>query len=237
MVCRPCQGTGEYRSKDGKRVIGECYRCQGVGRVAITGPLSHRERRLREASNWADFAAAEPELAKYMIDASPDFPFAARMREAIERFGTMSPRQLEAMRNSHRIQRGKDADVAIATVSAALNTAHGRGLLRPILRLGQFRFARAPDSGKNPGHVYITTNDSEEVWLGKVAANGVFVRTPACTDQLMVEIQKVASTPAESALEYGRMTGACSACGRRLSDPESVSRAIGPTCYEKFFGP
>jgi hypothetical protein len=33
--------------------------------------------------------------------------------------------------------------------------------------------------------------------------------------------------------EYGRMSGSCCACGRRLDVPESVERGIGPVCAKK----
>jgi hypothetical protein len=33
---------------------------------------------------------------------------------------------------------------------------------------------------------------------------------------------------------YGRETGTCGACGRLLTDPDSVARGIGPVCAAKF---
>lgn len=38
----------------------------------------------------------------------------------------------------------------------------------------------------------------------------------------------------EEAQEYGRQTGTCMVCSRRLSDPESVARGIGPVCARRF---
>lgn len=37
--------------------------------------------------------------------------------------------------------------------------------------------------------------------------------------------------PLAQAQEWGRMTATCVICGRRLDDPESVDRGIGPVCW------
>jgi hypothetical protein len=33
---------------------------------------------------------------------------------------------------------------------------------------------------------------------------------------------------------YGKRTGACSCCGRELTNGESIDRGIGPICAEKY---
>lgn len=38
---------------------------------------------------------------------------------------------------------------------------------------------------------------------------------------------------AAQAAAFGRMTGVCAMCGRRLTDPESVAAGIGPVCLSK----
>lgn len=38
----------------------------------------------------------------------------------------------------------------------------------------------------------------------------------------------------EQASEYGRRTGTCCSCGRRLTNPTSISAGIGPICAEGF---
>lgn len=38
----------------------------------------------------------------------------------------------------------------------------------------------------------------------------------------------------EEAANWGHLTGSCIVCGKRLDDPESVDRGIGPVCFKKF---
>lgn len=40
--------------------------------------------------------------------------------------------------------------------------------------------------------------------------------------------------PVTAAVNYGRMTGRCGQCNRRLSDPTSVAMGIGPECRSNF---
>ena len=38
----------------------------------------------------------------------------------------------------------------------------------------------------------------------------------------------------EQASEFGKTTGTCMMCGRELTNPESISRGIGPICASRF---
>ena len=38
----------------------------------------------------------------------------------------------------------------------------------------------------------------------------------------------------EEAQEWGRRTGVCCSCGRELTDPDSISRGLGPICARRF---
>src|SRR5690606_19864017 len=42
--------------------------------------------------------------------------------------------------------------------------------------------------------------------------------------------------PIEEVGNWGRTTGTCLVCSRKLDDPESVDRGIGPVCYAKMQG-
>lgn len=46
-------------------------------------------------------------------------------------------------------------------------------------------------------------------------------------------LAKIAESPLDALVAYGRETGVCGACGRRLTDPESVAAGIGPVCAAK----
>ncbi|HZO65239.1 MAG TPA: DUF6011 domain-containing protein [Kribbellaceae bacterium] len=57
------------------------------------------------------------------------------------------------------------------------------------------------------------------------------VHREACSFAELVYL--VAQDPAWYREEYGRFAGKCGCCGRRLTDPESKVRGIGPECEAK----
>lgn len=48
------------------------------------------------------------------------------------------------------------------------------------------------------------------------------------------ELTIIAKDPKAAAIAYGRLTGTCCICGRKLEDAESVANGIGPICAGKF---
>ena len=46
----------------------------------------------------------------------------------------------------------------------------------------------------------------------------------------------ILADPFEAMAEYGRITGRCGACGRKLEDADSVARGMGPVCAAKWGG-
>lgn len=49
-------------------------------------------------------------------------------------------------------------------------------------------------------------------------------------------LAKIAENPMDALVAYGRETGVCGVCGRRLTDPASVEAGIGPVCASKVGG-
>lgn len=68
-------------------------------------------------------------------------------------------------------------------------------------------------------------------YLGKITPNRLDSRL---TDDVKSVILEAASDPLTAAVRYGKETGACSCCGRELTNPESIRMGIGPICREKF---
>lgn len=46
------------------------------------------------------------------------------------------------------------------------------------------------------------------------------------------KVLSIESLPISEGAKWGRLTGTCIYCGRKLDDPESVERGIGPVCYK-----
>jgi hypothetical protein len=68
-------------------------------------------------------------------------------------------------------------------------------------------------------------------YLGKVTRSGCDSRL---SDDVKEVIMGAAQDPLTAAIRYGKVSGQCSCCGRELTDPQSISRGIGPICAEKF---
>lgn len=68
-------------------------------------------------------------------------------------------------------------------------------------------------------------------YLGKVTPRRLDSRL---TDDVKAVIMEAANDPLTAAIRYGRETGACSCCGRDLTNPDSIAAGIGPICREKF---
>lgn len=107
----------------------------------------------------------------------------------------------------------------------------GRGGL-PTVPAGRYAIAAAdgevytykvdrPSDGKFAGWTFVS-------WIRN---NGYESRLP------MIHAKKVlaaiAEDPKGALVAYGRRTGSCGLCGRKLTDPESVELGIGPICLSK----
>jgi len=55
-----------------------------------------------------------------------------------------------------------------------------------------------------------------------------------CTTEAAERIVAVSSDPKQAAVAYGMKFGACSVCGRALTDSDSIARGIGPIFAENY---
>lgn len=54
-------------------------------------------------------------------------------------------------------------------------------------------------------------------------------------DQMFTDVMStIAKDPKAYAKQYGRRTGTCGICSRKLTDPNSVKKGIGPDCEKRF---
>ena len=68
-------------------------------------------------------------------------------------------------------------------------------------------------------------------YLGKVTPNRLDSRL---ADDVKSVLLEAAADPLTAAIRYGKETGACSCCGRDLTNPDSIAAGIGPICREKY---
>lgn len=256
-ACTKCRGTGRFVSYSG-RVVGQCFACKGKGKFSFkTAPEVRAAGRERAAVKSAKVAQersaaaaawrADHATVSAWIDAEAGrFAFAADMRDAIERFGSLTEKQLAtcerlaaraAERAATRVaekaaQAAAAPAVTVEKIEEAFATAQGNGIKRPKLRLADFIFSLAPAAGKNAGAIYVKDRFTKE-YLGKIAG-GRFFAARECSAEKSAAIVAVAASPMESALAYGKRTGTCAICGAELTNGVSIDRGIGPICATRY---
>ena len=254
--CRKCNGSGQVR-------WGQCFACQGKGGKKFKTSAADRakardksaERKVRNAEeSWAFFQAEQPEVAAWIIASQDRFPFAASMKEAICKFGSLTANQLAACQRSvakvnaakaerqDRVANAKAVDVskiegafALAREKAWAKNPGALGVrVKPLLlQAGEVAVQVTPgsDGSQWEGMLFVKTRDGKK--LGSVKA-GKFTRRFECTPAEEAAVLDACSDPAKAAVAFGKAWSICSVCGRGLENAESIERGIGPVCAEKF---
>lgn len=257
--CPKCAGSGHYRAPSS---LGhnQCLKCKGKGILYFAKPAAERKlarekaavrKEVKADKVLADFEAKNPEIAAWWNGEGKDFSFASSLREAVRKYGDLTPRQLGAAlkcieavaakkvaAEAREVHAQTLGPVDVGAILKALNKAKSNGLKNPKIRLlaGETNiviyFASA--HGNNAGSLYVK-NNVEDLYLGKIT-DGKFYRGRGVCDDLETDIIKACSDPSTAAVAYGQRTGECSCCGRELTNAQSIARSIGPICFEKFFG-
>jgi Family of unknown function (DUF6011) len=241
--CRKCGGSKVFRSYSG-RVVGPCFACKGEGSKTFkTSPVARAkaavarvERKQADAASAvAAFAEAHPAVWTWMNGSS--FPFAVSLKDALERFGSLTANQLAAAEKcaaklaEKRAEKAADAPVVeVSALEKAFDAAVASGLKYPRLRVAGIAVTPARAGSKNAGALYVKAGDQ---YLGKITG-GQFFATRECTTEQKAKVVEVVSDPEAAAKAYGIETGTCSCCGRELTDPVSVANGIGPICATKY---
>lgn len=242
--CRSCRGTGRFYSYTG-RLVGNCFKCKGTGKQAFKTAPEVRERSQQnvadaKARKVAAFSEAHTEEFAWIIAKSGTFNFATEMLTALNKYGSLTERQLATVTRLMLQDRERDAQreaakvkaeanavaVDISPIMKAMETAMANDIKRPLLRAGEFKFAYK-------GGVIYVRDRSGDVYYGKIV-EGRFFASRDCTADMQTQIIEVASDPMQAAIAYGRRTGSCAICGRELTNHESIDRGIGPICAENW---
>jgi hypothetical protein len=255
-TCRKCNGSGRFVGYTG-RVLGNCFTCKGAGfHYTKTDPTvleanrqKAADKKARDARHNAEQAAAwllgNPAEGKWLVEAAGrGFEFAVSLHEALIRYGHLTEKQEAAVRNAtakslerqaqwqaeKTAREASKASVSIERIAQAFTTARESKLKWPKLRLDTFTFSLASETGRNAGAIYVKDG---ETYLGKIEGDK-FTRSRDCDAETEARIVAVCADPAAAATAYGQRTGQCSCCGRELTNAESIARAIGPICAEKW---
>lgn len=259
--CPKCKGSGRFISYSG-RTVGNCFHCKGTGKVTFkTSPEARaksKEQRdavaaRKQAELMAKVVAWEEEHeaeSKWMTAAvGRGFEFAISLMEALHKWGSLTDNQLAAVRRcmakdderarerEEIAKRAPDvSQAALSRIHDAFNAAIANDVKFPKLRLDAFIFSLVR-SGQNAGAIYVKSIEKDDMgerrYLGKIA-EGRFFKAFKTTEEEQAQIIAAAGDPEAAAIAYGRRVGACSICGRGLTNHASIDRGIGPICAEKF---
>ena len=106
------------------------------------------------------------------------------------------------------------------------------GYTKPMLRTKCFKYKQAPNTGRNPGAIYITDIETS-IYVGKIY-DGVVNIARSVDPTVMQQIHEAMNEPQIAAVKFGHQTGQCSICGRPLNNNISIALGIGPICNKKF---
>lgn len=112
-------------------------------------------------------------------------------------------------------------------------------LKKPAIRLAteeqHLHLSLAGAQSKNAGFVYVKQDSGyESQYYGKISPDGRFLKVASCPATVEPLLMDFANNPEEVATKYGRLTGCCSFCGRKLTDKRSTDVGYGPICADKF---
>ncbi len=248
--CPSCV-NGVFMSWNG-RPVGRCFKCKGTGKLTYKSSpearAANRESaaaaRLRKSKrNWEAFIESNAAEALWIERKTPSFEFAYNMRLAVEKYGELTERQMATVQRLMVLDAEREAarasaaaaprrDIDVTRIVAAFEAAKASGLKRIKMEIAGVEFSRAPDTGRNPGAVYVKIDGTYvgKILEGKFAPAAAFAQSENGFERM----QAVAADPSAAAKAHGIKTGNCSCCGRLLTDPVSIANGIGPICADRF---
>ncbi len=238
--CPRCSGTG--RDLRYKRTT--CFACKGEGHF-MTSERDRQEAKQKRVESKTQnltnarkaFDTENSGVAEFLVKASGWSTFAASLVESLNQYGSLTEPQLQAVHsmqakveaaNTKRSAEREAAkqEVDLSPIRAMFESAVKSGYKRPTYRAAGLVINRAPDSGRNPGALYVKDAETDE-YLGKICGTS-YTGKPATA------LVAIAADPKGEAIRYGQRTGTCSCCGRELTKEASIEAGIGPICASKW---
>lgn len=242
--CFECNGTGLYRGVRVHQDKSHCFACRGKGyhrksyeqRQQSKARRQQRKVKVQQAAQDV-FNERHPGLIDGLRAIASWHSFAASILTGFDKFGSLTDRQADAAYNAlRRVEEkrkereaekaSKSGEVSMAAIEVMFNTAKESGLKRPRFITERLKMELAKATGRNLGAIYVKC-DGE--YAGKIQG-GQFLAVRSAPTNILDLVREIAASPIESARKYGRDTGTCSCCGRKLTDPTSVANGIGPIC-------
>lgn len=244
-TCEACGGSGQFVSWAG-RVVGECFKCKGKGKRYFRTDKATREKQREQARKRREKKAAESADAgerwleeqceggvAWLVRTAERWELAADLLAKLRKYGELSPKQLAIITRGIERDRARDAE-------RQRQQANAKDLdLTPLpsgtyaVPGGETRLkVRVNHVGKGKWAGWCFVDDGAE--YGSRQKYGAQRPGKLYVGKVEDALEAILADPEEAMKQYGRITGTCGACGRKLEDEESVAYGIGPVCRKKF---
>lgn len=221
--CPKCRGRGKFVSYTG-RIVGDCFNCKGAGTVKFRTSPEAREKARQGAANrkvvkGAEWLEANPERAAWLNNVGE---FQQSLLAGLMKYGSLTDKQVAAIDRAM----ARDADrEAVATAPGGLNLS---GVPSGLYAAGdvEVKIDNVDKDGRWCDWVFVKTPDGSKIGSQHPGRNYV--------GKLSEELAAIAADPMAAVIAYGRKTGTCGCCGRKLTNPASIEAGIGPICASRF---
>ncbi len=176
------------------------------------------------------------EIEEFLIRVAPQSSFASSLLAQLDRRGLTDKQWAAAVRMQESWGKPRQGAAiggnGLDALRAVFNAAKESGLKRPTLRIGTMALSLAPDSGRNPGCIYVKVAGR---YQGKISQGNQWFKVREAAPDIDQRIQAIAADPLAQAIQHGKESGECACCGRELTDPKSIADGIGPVCKRRWF--
>lgn len=161
----------------------------------------------------------------FLKEYTGDFPFLFDIKLRAELGRDLPVGAVRGVLNCMRAENHRQSRKAEQQAAPLPDAKAGRYcLLNPDTGLRRFYQVDRPDQGRWEGFTFL-----RELHIGGSDNGARNVRGHA---EKAKTLGAIYADP-DALARYGQETGTCGACGKTLTDPESVKRGIGPVCWAK----
>lgn len=251
--CEHCGGKGKTQKLYGRMgyLPLTCPVCKGKGGFKTdkaTRDKTRQQAAARKQRKQEEIAAAwdeqHPGVREFIRDCARWSSFAASMQESLNKWGSLTDRQLAAVHSMQAKQAEREAgrkahvlEVDAQPILGMFRTALQGGLTRRALLAGGaegegiLKLTPAGSQSRNAGGLWVKA-DGE--FLGGISKDGKFTPRAGVPAWVKEAIKRVAQDPAGEARLFGQRTGTCCCCARELTNKQSIDMGIGPICAKKW---
>ena len=242
--CEKCRGSGVYHFGYVNPQSGKCHACNGRG-YFTRSPEQRAAGRAKAATKRANVQVTNATAATRFLEARPDVAewlksdgstFAHDLQAKLFQYGSLTPGQLAAIERS--IARDAERKAARET-RIAQEVAAAPDALRLTIPAGLYAVPEGetrlkvrihrPYEGKWKGYVFVKDGAAygRGTRYGMQSPGGVY------KGQIVEALRAIQADPIAACKAYGKLTGTCGRCGRKLEDANSIEEGIGPVCAGK----